>query len=189
MPSRFIYTPLEVDQYYHIFNQGNNREKIFFADRNYFYFIRQYKKYMLSSVNTYAYVLIPNHFHFIIKVTNSNISGQFRKLFQSYALAINKQEGRSGSLFSKVFKRVKITDETYFKHLTYYIHHNPVKHQMEKDFRKYPYSSYDELISNSETFLLRQDIFDIFGSRQDFIDYHNFKFDRRNTDGFEFENV
>lgn len=175
-----------MDGYYHIFNEGNNSGKIFFQERNYAYFMRQYKKYMLNSIDTFAYVLLPNHFHFIIQVTNSNISGQFRKFFQSYALAINKQERRRGSLFSKVVKRVKITDEDYFRHLTFYIHHNPVKHNVSKNFRNYTHSSYDELIGSSDTFLKRERLFNFFGSRQGFIDYHDFKFDSRDEKDFEF---
>ena len=63
-----VTTPLNPDQYYHIFNRGNGGQWIFYKDRNYPYFLEKYGDYMLSYWDTYAFCLLPNHFHLMIKV-------------------------------------------------------------------------------------------------------------------------
>ena len=105
------YTPFYTNQFYHVYNRGNNGEKIFYSTRNYYHFLNLYDKYLSDCVNTYAYCLIPNHFHFLIRVRDSSvISDQFRIFFLSYSKAINKQESRTGSLFQKRFKRTTIEE-------------------------------------------------------------------------------
>ncbi|MBN1414321.1 MAG: hypothetical protein JW973_04415 [Bacteroidales bacterium] len=60
--------PLENDKYYHIYNRGNNREDLFrFAD-DYNYFLRLYEKYLNPVADTYAWVLMKNHFHLLIRI-------------------------------------------------------------------------------------------------------------------------
>jgi putative transposase len=60
--------PLQFGAHYHVFNRGNNRENLFFEERNYRHFLRLYAKYVLPVVDTYAYCLLPNHFHLLIRV-------------------------------------------------------------------------------------------------------------------------
>lgn len=55
---------LSFDQFYHIYNRGNNRENIFFEERNYRYFMELYAHHVAPVVETYAYCLLHNHFHF-----------------------------------------------------------------------------------------------------------------------------
>jgi putative transposase len=61
-------SPLLFGEYYHIFNRGNNREDIFLEERNYVHFLRLYEKYILPAAETYAFCLLKNHFHFLVKV-------------------------------------------------------------------------------------------------------------------------
>ena len=56
--------PLQFGQYYHIYNRGNNRENLFAEQRNYPYFLKLYAKHILPVAKTFAYCLLPNHFHF-----------------------------------------------------------------------------------------------------------------------------
>ena len=60
--------PLEPGHYYHIYNRGNNRENIFFEERNYLYFMQLYQKYILPVCDTFAYCLMKNHFHLLVRV-------------------------------------------------------------------------------------------------------------------------
>ena len=106
---------------YHIFNQGNNRQPIFFQERNYYFFLEKMKTHLLPYGDIIAYCLMPNHFHWLF-YTNESASQYIplkpRKtidkesippqqklcraigtLLSSYTKAINKQEDRSGSLF------------------------------------------------------------------------------------------
>ncbi len=59
--------PLEYNCYYHIFNRGNNRENIFKEERNYRYFLKLYAKYIEPVADTFAYCLLPNHFHLLVR--------------------------------------------------------------------------------------------------------------------------
>ena len=59
--------PLQFGEYYHIYNRGNNRENLFIQQRNYPYFMQLYAKHILPIAETFAYCLMPNHFHFLIR--------------------------------------------------------------------------------------------------------------------------
>ncbi|MGB0861371.1 MAG: transposase [Saprospiraceae bacterium] len=60
--------PLVANQYYHIYNRGNRNQTIFFQEKNYAYFLKRYGEYMNNYWNTFAYALLPNHFHFFIQI-------------------------------------------------------------------------------------------------------------------------
>jgi putative transposase len=59
---------LEQGHLYHIFNQGNNRQKIFFKEANYLFFIKKLKTYILPFADIIAWCLMPNHFHLMVYV-------------------------------------------------------------------------------------------------------------------------
>ena len=59
---------LQFNQYYHLYNRGNNKEALFKEGRNYYYFLDLYKKYIYPMADLYAYCLLPTHFHFIIRI-------------------------------------------------------------------------------------------------------------------------
>lgn len=178
------------NNYYHIYNRGISDNKIFFNDENYIYFLKKYDEYLSNYIDTFAYCLLPNHFHLLIRVkelislnsdaTDNSIlyidknilSEQFRRFFLSYSKAINKQENRKGSLFIKNYKRKLITSEEYFSILIFYIHYNPVHHKINNDLTSYKWSSYRNVIGNQKTKLSRKEVLDIFGGRINFIKFH-----------------
>ena len=164
------YAPLVEGQYYHIYNRGNNKENIFYEPRNYHYFLRKYDEYLSSYLETYAYCLLPNHFHLQVRVKDgvpndaipqrdgigSAVSEQFRRFFITYSQAINKQEERTGSLFEKSFKRIAIESNSHLKYLIYYIHANPERHGLIDDFRKYEYNSYQRILLDKPSKLCKK---------------------------------
>ncbi|GET23240.1 transposase [Prolixibacter denitrificans] len=183
MPVRNINTPIESDRYYHIFNRGNGSLNLFYTPNNYQYFLNQYSKYLGPYCDTLAYCLLPNHFHLLIKtkrrISDSNtvgkvVSEHFRRLFITYSQAIKKQNGIKGSLFSRPFKRLLIEDEDYLKYVTFYIHHNPVKHGLSEQFLNYRFSSYQALTSSLPTNLNRRLVLDLFGGKENFLSFHNY---------------
>ncbi|WP_346881774.1 transposase [uncultured Algibacter sp.] len=170
------YEPLIEDQYYHIYNRGNNKENIFIEDKNYNYFLKLISKYLISVCSVLSYCLLKNHFHFLVK-TNENtsskdISQAFSNLFNAYSKSINKSYNRTGSLFQDRFSRVKITEELYLKNLILYIHLNPVHHGFVKNFEKYKQSSYQSLISAKPTHLDRDFVIGLFDDTFNFIATH-----------------
>ena len=141
-----VKTPLEFGHYYHIYHRGNNGNDVFLEDENYPYFLRLYAKYIEPIADTYAWCLMKNHFHFLVRIQekdeiiSSNLTynttdvpkviepyRQFSHWLNAYTQGINKRHHRTGSLFERKFERKRVTSETYLKQLIYYIHNNPVK--------------------------------------------------------------
>lgn len=165
---------------------------MFFEDENYHYFLRLYKKYINPVADTFAWCLMKNHFHFLVYLKEPeeinkkgfllssgkepkipNASRQFSHFFNSYTQAINKKYNRTGSLFEKPFERKRVNSEDYFKRAVYYIHNNPVHHGITAAMSKYPWSSYNGIISSRETLLQRDEVIKWFGSLENFKAYHN----------------
>ena len=187
--------PLQYGKYYHIFNRGNNQENIFIEERNYRYFLRLYAKHIMPAADTYAYCLLRNHFHFLVRiktVEEQELTGlgdlsalprkpsqQFSNLFNAYAKAFNKTYHRTGTLFQRPFGRIEVTSDSYFMQLVAYIHQNPQKHGFVNDFRTWPYSSYQALLSTKPTRLQRDDVLTWFQGVDHFEDVHRYEVDER----------
>ena len=184
-------TPLQMGLYYHIFNRGNNGEDIFCEKRNYLFFMERYARYIEPVAYTYAYCLLRNHFHFLVrtrmpeeqeayhktlKVSKtfrvSQPSRCFSKLFNSYAKAFNKMYSRTGSLFEHPFHRIEVDADTYFSRLVAYIHQNPQKHGLVGDFRDWPFSSYQAILSQRPTRVQRDEVREWFGGVDGFVEFH-----------------
>ncbi|PKV48710.1 REP element-mobilizing transposase RayT [Aquimarina sp. MAR_2010_214] len=166
------YEPLVSDTYFHIYNRGNNKEDIFKEERNYKYFLSLLDKYCNDICEVYAYCLLKNHFHLVIK-TNTDVEGRlisqkFSNMFNTYVKAINKVYDRNGSLFKDRFLRKKIDNEVYLKQLIIYVHLNPEHHRMALDFREYPFSSYQSFLSSKHSRLSREFILSLFGGISNF---------------------
>ena len=105
---------LEKDKIYHIYNRGNNGERIFTSNENKKYFLKLYLKHLEDKVETFAYYLMDNHFHFLIRINSENeVIQALSNLFNAYAKAFNKQQNRTGSLFERHFKRIQNENEKY----------------------------------------------------------------------------
>jgi REP element-mobilizing transposase RayT len=145
MPQRL--TPFFGGGYYHIFNRGNNRQPIFFERENYFYFLRQLRKYFTpDKVEIIAYCLMPNHFHLLVCLIAGNFAELVHPFALSYAKAINKRFGRTGSLFEGPFKSILVDKNEYLLHLSRYIHANPVAAKLAKHAEDWDFSSYRDYL-------------------------------------------
>ena len=180
--------PLEPGAYYHIYNRGVNRTNIFIEEHNYAYFLQLYTKYITPVAKTFAYCLMRNHFHLLVRIrtdrlgledrvgltplNRSSVSKAFNNWLSAYAKAINKAYGRTGSLFQHHFGRLPITSDRYFVALIHYIHFNPQKHGFVKDFREWAHSSYRGLLSDKSTRLERDVVLEWFGGRQALQQFH-----------------
>ncbi len=176
-------------KYYHIYNRGINRENIFFEARNYPFFMDLYGKYVEPVADTYAYCLLRNHFHLLARIkprdqfadatADANPTRAFSNLFNAYAKAINKAYDRTGGLFEGRFGRIEVTSSRYYTSLVSYIHRNPQKHGFVKDFREYPYSSYNAVTGRRQTRVKRQEVLTWFGGEDSLIAFHQREPDTR----------
>ena len=148
---------LEKDGYYHIYNRGINGEILFRNNENKRYFLKLVAKYLSEKIAILSYCLTDNHYHFTVRIqADEKIATQaFSNLFNAYAKAFNKQEGRTGSLFEKHFRRKRIHEESYLRNLIVYVHTNPQNHGVIDDFEKYRFSSYSSFISTNTSEILK----------------------------------
>ena len=144
--------------------------------KNKIYFLNQVSKYLHDKVSIYAYCLMDNHFHFVVKIDENEktVTQAFSNLFNSYVKAFNKQNDRTGSLFEKHFKRIRIENEDYLRDLIVYVHLNPY-HHFGVDYKNFKFSSFKSLISKKETKLRREEVLEYFGTIGNFIFCHENK--------------
>jgi putative transposase len=178
---------------YHIHNEGNNKEPLFIENRNFPYFLRLWHKYLSPLSDAYAYCLLRNQFHFLIRIKEtpelikasgikkqitrmpqlSNfVSLQFAHLFNAYSKSFNKAYDRTGSLFRERFRRNSVCGDAEITALIYNIHTHPEKQGLCNSFMVYPYSSYSALLGQGPTRLNRDEVFHYFSGRSGFIKYH-----------------
>lgn len=144
---------------YHIYNRGNNRQKIFFNSENYIFFLRKVRLQVLPFCDILAYCLMPTHFHFLIysdkrTISTKSIAGTeknvlsegIKTLLSSYTQAINKQNQTTGSLFQQNTKAKSISkgSKLYDFICLHYIHQNLLKARLVKKIEDWTYSSFPD---------------------------------------------
>lgn len=178
MSKKTTRTPFEGDKVYHIYNRGNNREKIFYSKDHYQRFLELYQIFPGEIAETYCYCLIPNHFHILLRI-NRDVEGkdfvrQIRRWLITYAMSVNREVNRKGHLFTRPLNRIQVTDEYYLKHLIRYIHLNPTKHGITEKFDLYSYSSYRTYLSKEQDPLIAREAgIEFFnGDILEYLDFH-----------------
>lgn len=171
--------PLENGKYYHIYNRGINSDILFKENDNYNYFLKLYETHIDPIGETFAWCLMKNHFHFLIRIKEIEEitaeikilpSQSFSNLFNAYTKAFNKKYNRHGALFERPFRRKWVNYDSYFQNLIVYIHNNPVHHNICDNPLEYAWSSYLSCLSDKPTKLKRQEVIEMFD------DIENFKY-------------
>ena len=170
---------------YHVYNRGNNKEKIFYHNYNYLYFIEKIRTSILPYSDILAWCLIPNHFHLMVEVkrvifNNVSLNHSIGRMLSSYTRAINNQEKRRGSLFQEHTKAICLTtidgitpswyeingitninisqpERDYPVVCMAYIHNNPVKHGLEDKPDKWEFSSFREYKGLTDNCLINRE--------------------------------
>jgi len=137
-------------EFYHIYNRGNSKQKIFHDDNDYSHFLgllyacNQKENFKIDNlqkgqdlfslnksnplVDIGAYCLMPNHFHLLVtQGDNGDISKFMQKISTAYVMYYNKKYKRTGSLFEGKFKSQHLESDRYLKYIFSYIHLNIVK--------------------------------------------------------------
>lgn len=147
--------PLRVEYpgaFYHVINRGNNQENIFKNDRDREKFLEYLQKANERfSIVCHTYCLMSNHFHLLVETAEPNLSRAMQWINVSYATYFNRKRGRHGHLFQGRFKAILIDADAYLKHLSRYIHLNPVRAKMVPRPSNYQWSSYSAFIGKSKT--------------------------------------
>jgi len=186
------YTRFEEGNFYYVYNRSVDRKPMFKNEGNYEFFLQRYNKYLSPVLETYAFGLLVNRFELLVRVKNlttfkelSNlnacesekntheiVSHQFRKFYQSYAMAFNKQQNRIGTLFQTPFKRAQV-DKEYLAPLLYSIHANPQYLGLICDSKDWKWSSYNRILNNIPSNLKKKEVMSWFGNKENYEKFHS----------------
>jgi putative transposase len=89
-------SPLLFDTYYHIYNRGVNGENIFLEERNYEYFLKLYEKHLALVTDLFAYCLLKNHFHILIRTKSEEEIFESKKTLDKETLRVSPAIGYPG---------------------------------------------------------------------------------------------
>jgi REP element-mobilizing transposase RayT/transcriptional regulator len=114
--------------FYHIVNRGVERRKIYMDDKDH----RKFLEILQESAEiyifeVYAYVLMSNHYHLLLRTSVPNLSLIMRQINSRYSMYFNRKYKRVGPLWQGRFKSWYVYDESYLKSLVKYIELNPIK--------------------------------------------------------------
>ncbi|WP_213951813.1 MULTISPECIES: transposase [Tepidanaerobacter] len=132
---------------YHVMLRGVNHQIIFEDDEDYQKFLRTLKHTKeKSGYIIYAYCLMSNHIHLLIKEAEEDLGIVFRRIGASYVYWYNRKYGRRGHLFQDRYKSEAVETDSYFLTVLRYIHQNPYNAGIVENIADYPWSSYHEYI-------------------------------------------
>jgi putative transposase len=139
---------------HHIIARGNEKRKIFKDKKDYKEFLVRLGD-ILSHTQTmcYAWALIPNHFHLLLRTGTVPIVTVMRRLLTGYAIYFNRRYRRYGHLFQNRYKSILCQEDPYFLELVRYIHLNPLRANMVNDLislDRYPYSGHSVVMGRVE---------------------------------------
>ncbi len=137
--------------FYHVYNRGNNRQKIFLEAENYRFFLKRLHFYFdPQGISLIAYCLMPNHYHMVLCFgRTTDFSNVMRSFSVSYIKSFNKLYRRVGHLFQGNFEAREVDSDEYLAHLIRYIHFNPVRSSMVTEAEDWENSDYSNWVSNS----------------------------------------
>ena len=194
-------TQLEPGKFYHIYNHSIGKENLFRNEENYRFFLSKFFQTVSRVIDTYAYCLMPNHYHFLILVKDENaainfykqkypqkgtpnsedliqiINKQLSNCFNGYSKAYNKIYKRKGALFIDSFGRKEVKERDYLVKIVHYIHYNPVHHKFVDNISDWKYSSYNSIINDNDSRICRKEVIELFENIDNFIFYNQQKSD------------
>jgi len=135
---------------YHVLMRGIDNRNIFQDENDKQKFVDIiFKKRDTSNFNLYAYCVMDNHVHFVIREDQRNLSSYIKGIIIGYVCYHNKKYGKAGHLFYDRFKSETISDERQILAAIRFVHNNPVKESIAKEVGEYKWSSYNSYIAES----------------------------------------
>jgi putative transposase len=128
---------------YHVLSRGNGRQDIFLDDddRNAFMEILHILADRFD-IEVYAYVLMSNHYHLLLKTRQANLSNGMQWLGTVYTRGFHIRHHAGGHLFQGRFKSFLVENTAYLLQLSLYIHRNPMRAKIIDRLADYTWSSY-----------------------------------------------
>ena len=142
----------------HVMARGIERRKIFWDDKDRSLFLERLAL-ILEETQTqcYAWTLIPNHFHLLLRIGPTPLSKLMRRLMTGYAVTFNLRHRRAGHLFQNRYKSVVCEEDPYLLELIRYIHLNPLRAKLIEDLNtldKYPWTGHSAILGRRKNPLI-----------------------------------
>jgi REP element-mobilizing transposase RayT len=173
----------EEGAFYHVYNRGVEKRKIFIDKQDYTIFLGLLKKYLANDsvdsnknnrhrfqsieneVALLAYCLMPNHIHLLLRNdVKQGVERLMRRVMTGYVMYFNNKYSRVGSLFQGPYKASRITTDAYMYHISRYIHLNP------DAYKTWPYSSYKYYVNVPAPKWLRvDDVLQLFTDKKEYV--------------------
>jgi len=139
---------------HHVIVRGIERRNIFNDNIDRFDFLKRLGK-VLSETQTrcFAWALIPNHFHLLLRSGNPSLSTVMRRVLTGYALGFNRRHRRSGQLFQNRYKSILCQENNYLLELVRYIHLNPLRAGLVPDLKildRYPFCGHSVIMGKQK---------------------------------------
>ena len=156
---------------HHIIARGIERGKIFKDDDDRYDFIEKLG-IILEETGTscYAFALIPNHFHLVLRTGNVPVATVMRRILTGHAVRFNRRHKRHGHLFQNRYKSILCQEDTYLLELVRYIHLNPLRAKLVDNMNlldKYPFSGHSVIMgNNNESWLKSEEVLKYFAKRK-----------------------
>ena len=142
----------------HVMARGIERRKLFRDDKDRNSFLDRLADILeATQTQCYAWALIPNHFHLLLRTGPTPLSKVMRRLMTGYAVTFNKRHKRSGHLFQNRYKSVICEEDPYLLELIRYIHLNPLRARLVRDLKeldRYPWAGHSTILGRRKNPLL-----------------------------------
>jgi REP element-mobilizing transposase RayT len=145
----------------HVIVRGIDRSPIFLDDQDREDFLQRFRLLLQETeTDCYAWALLDNHFHLLLRPRSRTIGNLMRRLLTGYAVVFNLRHNRSGHLFQNRFKSIVCDEEPYLQELLRYIHLNPLRAGMVPDLSSldvYPWCGHSELVGKKTRSIIKID--------------------------------
>lgn len=171
------------ESYYHVYNRGVNRRRIFLDDDDYCYFSALFARHLdlkphqdakgreylwlREELEVVAYCWMPNHFHLLIfQHEERGLLKLMMSVCTAYTIYFNKKYKRRGPLFENNYRASLISEDIYLQHISRYIHLNP------KEYKTWLYSSYKDYVGSVQNDWVKpSSILELFDSKNQYIKF------------------
>ena len=137
---------------HHVIGRGINRQEIFSDRTDYRNFLDRLGDIVVTTKTPcYAWALLPNHFHLLLRTGNVPVSRVMQRLLTGYVVTYNRRHHRFGHLFQNRYKSILCQEDPYLLELVRYIHLNPLRAQRVSDCKaldRHPYCGHSVILGN-----------------------------------------
>ena len=180
MPGKNLARQFAAESYYHVYNRGVNKRKIFVDIEDYKFFSALFGRHlgpkptqdakgreylwMRKDIEVLAYCWMPNHFHLLVyQQEERDLLRLMMSVCTAYTMYFNKKYKRRGPLFENNYRASLISEDIYLQHISRYIHLNP------KSYKSWSYSSYKDYVGQPQKeWLNPARILELFGSKKQY---------------------